>query len=248
MRKILVFQHVAHEILGTLNPLLKKAGFRIRYVNFDRNSEAQPSIEKYNGLIVLGGYMGVYDSDQHRHLLHEMHVIEQALKKGVPILGICLGSQMIAHVLGGKVHKGDRPEVGWSKVKLTEEGSRDSLFQGFEKEEMIFQLHQDTFEIPKGAIHLASSDLYASQAFRYQQNVYGLQFHLEVDQAMVKRWLKIPANLDLIRRHSDLYSVEKIMTETKAQIQRSLELSESCFQEFIALFGEFERVEILGSR
>lgn len=247
MRKILVFQHVAHEILGTLNPLLKAAGFRIKYVNFDRDPEATPTMEKYNGLIVLGGYMGVYEANKHRHLLHEMKVIEQALKKDVPVLGICLGSQLIAHVLGGRVFKGDLPEIGWTSVKLTEEGRKEKLFKDFKNEELIFQLHQDTFDLPREAVHLATSSLYSSQAFRFGEKVFGFQYHLEVDEPMIKRWLKIPANLELIKNHRDLYDVEAIQVKTHHHIERSLQLSQSCFSAFIDLFGKFERVELVGS-
>lgn len=247
MRKILVLQHVAHEILGTLNPLLKAAGFRIKYVNFDRDPDATPSMEKYNGLIVLGGYMGVYEAHKYPHLLHEMHVIEQALKKDVPVLGICLGSQLIAHVLGGRVSKGDVPEIGWTPVKLTEEGRKENLFEDFREEEFIFQLHQDTFDLPHSAVHLATSSTYSSQAFKFGEKVFGLQYHLEVDEAMIMRWLRIPANLNLIEKFHDHYAVEKIKQETKAHIQRSLDLSQSCFNRFIELFGEFERVELIGS-
>lgn len=247
MRKILVFQHVAHEILGTLNPLLKAAGFRIKYVNFDRHPDARVSIDKYNGLIVLGGYMGVYDDHKHPHLLHEMHVIEQALKKDVPVLGICLGSQLISHVLGGKVYQADFPEIGWTKVSLTDNAVNDTLFKDFKKDELIFQLHQDTFDLPKDVTHLASSSTYDSQAFRYGDKVYGLQYHLEVDEAMVMRWLSVPANVKLIERFDQHYSLEDIKHQTKLHIQRSLALSQSSFSEFIKLFGEFDRVELLGS-
>ncbi len=90
MRKIIVFQHVAHEILGTLNPLLKSKGFRVRYINFDRNPEETPSLEKYNGLIVLGGNMGVYEAEKYTHIKVELKLIEQALSKNIPILGICV--------------------------------------------------------------------------------------------------------------------------------------------------------------
>ncbi len=247
MRKILVLQHVAHEILGTLNPLLKAAGFRIKYVNFDRDPDAKPTMEKYSGLIVLGGYMGVYEANKHPHLLHEMHVIEDALKKDVPVLGICLGSQLIAHVLGGRVSKGDLPEIGWTPVRLTEEGRKENLFKDFKDEELIFQLHQDTFEVPRNVTHLATSNIYESQAFKYGEKVFGLQYHLEVDEPMINRWLRIPANLKLIEEFKGHYSLDAIHAHTQSNIKRSLELSQSCFSEFIKLFGEFERVQLIGS-
>src|SRR3989344_577220 len=99
MRKIMIFQHVGHEPLGTLNPMLKAAGFRIRYVNFGRDPQSEPDLEGYSGLIVLGGPMGVYEAGKFPHLKFEMKKIEEAVKRGIPVLGICLGSQLIASVL-----------------------------------------------------------------------------------------------------------------------------------------------------
>ena len=96
MPKLLVLQHVAHEILGTLDPLLRSYGFRNRYVNFDREPEAQPTLDGYHGLAVLGGPMNVDQTDRYPHLATEIEVIHQALEREVPVLGICLGAQLVA--------------------------------------------------------------------------------------------------------------------------------------------------------
>ena len=108
MKKLLVFQHVPHELLGTLNPMLKKAGFRIRYVNFGRHPDAQPRLDGYDGLVVLGGPMSVNDEDRLPHLVTEMKLIEAALSRNLPVMGICLGAQLIAKTLGAAVY----PEPG----------------------------------------------------------------------------------------------------------------------------------------
>ena len=104
MKKLLVLQHVAHELLGTLNPLLKAAGFRLRYVNFARHPEAEPSLDGYHGLVVLGGPMSVNDTDHLPHLITEMKLIEAAMRRNLPVLGICLGAQLIAKTLGAAVY------------------------------------------------------------------------------------------------------------------------------------------------
>ncbi len=245
MRKILVFQHAAHEILGTLNPLLKRQGFRVRYVNFQRTPEAEPSLEKYQGLIVLGGHMGVYEADKYRHLTHELKVIEQALKRDIPILGICLGSQLLAKALGSEVRKNSHKEIGWYDLNMTAQGAEDPLFNHFRTREKIFQMHGDTFDIPKSAVHLAQTELCPSQAFRYGTNAYGMQFHLEVDQAMVKRWLKIPTNIeDMIRSHGK-FDAGIINEDTETHIGRALELGEQTFLKFAELVGLPERYELL---
>lgn len=241
----MVVQHVGHEPLGTLNPMLKAAGFRIRYVNFGREPDKAPSLEGYRGLIVLGGPMGVYEADKYPHLKHEMTMIEDALKRNLPVLGICLGSQLLAHVLGGKVTKGKTMEIGWLDILRTFE--KDSLFGGYEKTEKVFQLHQDTFSIPKDCVQLAKSELYEGQAFRYGEKAYGMQFHLEVDKAMVLRWLKIADNIQMLADSKGMYSAEEIIAGTEKHIARNLELAEKTFAKFIEIFQLPERPLLLGT-
>lgn len=248
MRKIMIFQHVGHEPLGTLNPMLKAAGFRIRYVNFGRDPGSEPSLDGYAGLIVLGGPMGVYEADQFKHLQFEMRAIEEALKRDIPVLGICLGAQLIASVLGSHVRKHREWELGWYGLGLTEHGQKDSLFGAYGSGEKVFQIHQDHFDPPRTAAHLAFSELVEGQAFRYGEKVYGLQFHLEVDQAMIKRWLARPENQKLMRDSGGVFTPEKLEADTRACIARSLELSGATFGKFIELFGEIDRHVILGSR
>lgn len=247
MRKIMVFQHVAHEPLGTLNPMLKQAGFRIRYVNFGRDTEQVPSLDGYNGLIVLGGPMGVYEADRYGHLLAEQRALESALQRGIPVLGICLGAQLLAATLGARVSKGPTPEFGWYDVHPTPAAAEDPLFAGWSAKERIFQLHQDTFELPAGAVHLATSDLYPGQAFRYGSNAYGLQFHLEVDEPMIRRWMTIPTNRGFLREGGGAFDAHATLTDTQACIARSLELSAATFDAFIKIFQLPQRGELLGS-
>jgi GMP synthase (glutamine-hydrolysing) len=248
MAKVLVFQHVAHEILGTLNPSLKEKGLSIRYVNFDRNPDETPSVEKYHGLIVLGGHMGVYEADQYTHIKVEMKLIEQALQKGIPVLGICLGAQILAHVLGSAVRKSKEKEIGWYDIHLTEAALRDPLFSHFRKTEKIFQLHGDTFDIPDSATAFASSQICPGQAFKYGDKAYGLQFHLEVDKAMIYRWLNNPKNQIEINESAGKFSAEKIQQETDRFIQNSMDLSRKTFRNFLELFPQKQKRTLLSSR
>lgn len=237
MRKVLVFQHVAHKILGTLNPTLKEHGLRMRYINFERTPEENPSVQKYNGLIVLGGHMGVYEANKYTHIKVEIKLIEEALNKDIPILGICLGAQLLAHVLGADVRKNHTKEIGWYEFDLTAEGKEDPLFNHFNQQEKIFQLHGDTFDIPASAVHLATTATCPSQAFRYGNKVYGLQAHLEADLSMIHRWLDNPINQQEINSSADLFSIEKIRAETQENMERSLALSQQTFTKFIELFA-----------
>lgn len=243
MRRVIIFKHVAHEVLGTLNPILREQGFRIRYVNFEREPEAQPSLEKYQGLVVFGGWMGVYEADRYPHLKVECQLIESALKREIPILGICLGSQILAHVLGAHVRKHVQKEVGWHEVELTEEGRSDPLLSHFRPVERMFQMHGDTFDIPRDAVHLARSQICTGQAFRYGAKAYGLQFHLEVDQAMIDRFLRVPENREEVEAFGGKHAIEQMEKETEAHLARSVELSRQTFVEFARLFGHPERAK-----
>lgn len=248
MKKLLVCQHVAHEILGTLNPLLKSAGFRIRYVNFGRHPDAHPSLAGYHGLVLLGGPMSVNHADRYAHLTTEMRLIEQAMKQNLPVLGICLGAQLIAKTLGANVYESPRKEIGWYEVSPTQPAKSDPLLAPFGRTEQIFQWHGDTFEIPKGAAHLASSPLCANQAFRYQANVYGFQFHLEVDQPMIERWLDVPSNMKEIASLNGEIDPQRIRRDTPVFIGRLQQLSAETFGQFIDLFEVEKKRRHLPSR
>lgn len=248
MKKLLVLQHVAHELLGTLNPLLKRAGFRIRYVNFARHPDAQPSLEGYDGLVILGGPMSANDSNRLPHLTIEMKLIEQALKLNRPVMGICLGAQLIARTLGAEVYPNREKEIGWYDVSPTGDARCDPLLRSFKESEKIFQWHGETFDMPKSTRHLAFSSLCANQAFRYETNVYGFQFHLEVDAPMIHRWLRVSDNQKEIASLGGAHSVEHIHSETPVHIERLTQLSDGVFGEFINLFGIEKKYRHLPSR
>lgn len=240
MGKILVCQHVPYELLGTFNPLLKEFGFRIRYVNFGRHPDARPKLDGYQGLVILGGPMCLDQSDRYPHLHYELKLIEEALKWDIPLLGICLGAQLVAKTLGAWVGKNHEREIGWYDVSLTEEGRLDPVLRNLEPTEKIFQWHGDTFDIPDGGVHLASSDLCQNQAFRYGDKAYAFQFHLEVDEPMIERWLHVPGHLREIEGLAGKIDPQQIRLETPRYIERLKELSRRTFAEFLNTFG-FEK-------
>lgn len=248
MRRLLVFQHVPHEILGILDPLLRDAGFRIRYVNFGRQPDAVPDLSRYNGLIVLGGPMNCDQVTRHRHLATEVLAIRETIRAGKPVLGICLGSQLLARALGAPVTRNPVKEIGWYPLLPTPAGREDPLFRHFASEERIFQWHGDTFAIPQGAVHLARSPDCANQAFRYGENVYGLQFHLEVDEPMIHRWLHAPVNVRELAGLEGTIDPATIIRETPGHMARSRELGQQVFGSFIRLFRERHRRLPLPSR
>ena len=169
----------------------------------------------------------------------------------MPILGICLGAQILAHVLGAPVRKHSHREMGWYDVNLTDSGLKDPVLGHFGKSEKVFQSHGDTFDIPKTAVHLAWSERCSSQAFRYDDNVYGLQFHLEADATIVRDWLELPENQkifqDSVGAHADRFVPEIIRAETEKYISRSMSLSTEAFTKFLTIAGVKERAVLLGS-
>ncbi|RMD85344.1 MAG: glutamine amidotransferase [Candidatus Dadabacteria bacterium] len=237
MKKILVFQHVAHEVLGTLDPLLRQAGFRIRYVNFGRDPMAKPRLDGYDGLVVLGGPMNVGQAREFPHIPTEIELIDEAIDRDLPILGVCLGAQLIAAALGARVYPAPEKEIGWYPIRLSEGGRTDPLLGHLNDEEYIFQWHGDTFDIPEGAVHLASSPICPNQAFRYGSRVYALQFHMEVDQAMIERWLRVPRHLEELAELRGRIDPERIRRETPVFIGRLQEAAQQTFRKFIELLG-----------
>ncbi len=241
MSRILVCQHVAFEILGTLNPLLKSYGVRIKYVNFGRHPDAKPSLDGYRGLVLLGGPMNVDEIERHPHLETEVGLIRDAIARELPVLGICLGAQLVARALDAPVGRSPEKEIGWYDVSLSEAGRRDPLFTHFAPAEKIFQWHGDAFELPEGAVHLASSAGCPNQAFRYRHNVYALQFHLEVDGALIERWLSVPVHLAELEELGGRVDPEAIRRDTRAHIGRLREISDASFAGFARLLGASRR-------
>ena len=238
MPRLLVFQHVAFEILGTLNPLLKKSGFRIRYVNFERDPDAVPNVDGYHGLVVLGGPMNVDQVEVHPHLAAEVSAIRQAIERDIPVLGICLGAQLIARALGAPVTVNPEKEIGWYDVAVSDAGREDPLFAHFADTEKIFQWHGDTFAIPAGATHLASTPSCRHQAFRHGDKVYGFQFHMEVDEPLIERWLTVPVHQEEIRASDGRIEPDRIRAETDTHIRSLKRLARRTFEGFIRLFED----------
>ena len=234
MRRVLVFQHVAFEPLGTLLPLLRSYGMRVRYQNFERDPGGRPTLEGYDGLIVLGGPMSAWDDANHPHLAVEATLIEAAVSRGTPVLGICLGAQLLARALGARVYPAPREEIGWHSVEPTPAGMSDPVIGSFQPTEHVFQWHSDTFDLPSGAVHLArATDGCPNQSFRYADHAYGLQFHLEADAPLIERWINDPEMRTEMSALSDPLDPDAVRNETRERIARSLELSEQTFGSFL---------------
>ncbi len=183
---IIVLQHVACETLGTIAEALTGRGLQPVYVRPFQGQSVPESIDAAAGLVVMGGPMGVYEAHRYPFLTHEMRLIEDALHREVPVLGVCLGSQLLAATLGAAVTKGPGKEIGWHPVSLTDAASDDRLWGGAERTFTAFNWHGDILELPAGAVSLASSSLTANQAFRYGASAYGFLFHMEVTTEIIE--------------------------------------------------------------
>ena len=181
---VLVVQHEPGEGAGTLAAHL---GREVRLVRTFAGEPVPRSMEGARGLVVLGGGMGAYEQDRLPHLRDEIALLRAAVAGEKPVLGICLGSQLLAAALGGTVAPAGRQEIGWYRVKLADVS--DPLFDGAPRDFVAFHWHGDSFTLPDGAVPLASSTLTPLQAFRHGGRAWGVQFHLETDaevlQAMV---------------------------------------------------------------
>ena len=186
MKQCLVMQHVAFEDLGTFAPVLEEKGFAIRYCPVDE----PPTEEEWLAAdlaVVLGGAIGVYDQVLYPFLKDEKDLIRKRLESQKPLLGICLGAQLIASVLKSRVYPGKGKEIGWGGVELTEAGRKSPLrfLDGYRP---VLHWHGDTFDLPEGAELLASTPVTPHQAFRMGNHVLALQFHPEVDADKLERW------------------------------------------------------------
>jgi GMP synthase (glutamine-hydrolysing) len=248
MRKILVFQHVPYEPLGLLDPALRRAGFRIRYVNFGRTPETEADVARYHGLVVLGGPMNVDETLRHPHLLAEIAAIRNALALERPVLGICLGAQLLAAALGAPVHPSPVREIGWYPLERTHAAAHDPLLGHVADGQSVFQWHAYTFDLPHGAVHLASTESCRHQAFRYGSRAYGLQFHLEVEERLLRRWLATPGTRRELLASGGDARVREIEADTVRHLAAARATAERVFAAFIDLFSWRRQHHALGSR
>ncbi|MHB9149911.1 MAG: type 1 glutamine amidotransferase [Thermoleophilia bacterium] len=204
--RVVVLQHVECEPLGTLQPIFEQAFDTVVLEAFSDPVVYHHAVQAllkehaaggpmaFDGLVALGGPMSVYDHVQVEGLDDSLGLLRAAVHADTPILGICLGAQLLAWTLGAQVRPGyvtgRRKEIGWFPVDLTERGRVDPAFHGFDARRPVFHWHGDTFDLPEDARLLASSRMYPNQAFRWGRWAYGIQFHVEVTPALVEEWTR----------------------------------------------------------
>lgn len=184
MAEILVLQHEPTEGPGTIAEEIRAAGHAIRVVRLDQKDKLPADPGPFAGLVVMGGSMGVYDQGKLPHLKEEMALLARAAKADLPVLGICLGAQLLAAALGAEVKAGEK-EIGWVPVHKMPEACKDPVLRRLPENFQALMWHGDHFPLPKGAVHLLSTQKCACAGFRVGKKAYGLVPHLEMSAAMI---------------------------------------------------------------
>lgn len=227
-KTIYAIQHLAFEDLGSLEDIFYDFGFRVRY--FEAGVDDLTLAFNYEGLtIILGGPIGVYETEDYPFLKDELEGLKQRLLENKPTIGICLGAQLIAHALGAKVYAGHQKEIGWSELEIKSLDSDSNVLTSLENIKVL-HWHGDTFELPNNATLLASSTIYPNQAFSVGNKILALQFHLEMIEESFEKWLightceirHAGLSIPQLREDNKLYA-KKLESKSREVIQTFLE-------------------------
>ncbi|TVP39648.1 type 1 glutamine amidotransferase [Candidatus Nitrosocosmicus arcticus] len=184
--QILCIENISIETLGNIKRYLLSDGFKVKEILATTEIIKSQNLTDYDAVFILGGPMSV--NDNFDYLLEEKKLVQSSFNLGVPMFGICLGSQLIASSCGGKVYQGPKKEIGWGEVHITSKGQTGIFDKIVGNKIQVFHWHGDTFTLPSDADILSESDLYI-QAFRFK-NAIGIQFHLEVTKNMIQNWVR----------------------------------------------------------
>ncbi len=212
--RLLVLQHISCEPPGVFSEVMLEQGVEPIAVELDEN-EPLPDWREFDAVLAMGGPMGADDDDQHPWLTDEKQLVRDVVEAGRPFLGVCLGVQLLASALGAPVRTMDSPELGLLPVELTAEGREHPLFEGVDDPFPSLQWHGDTFDLPDGAVALASSPV-ATQAFQAGERGFGIQFHLEVTPEMAREWAQVPEYRAYLAEALDAERADAFLAELAA--------------------------------
>jgi len=221
MPTAIVLQHVPHEGPGTIADAARRAGWTLD-VRHTYRGDAVPDPGAVHALVVMGGPMGVYEAADFPFLAEEIPMIEACIDAGRPVIGFCLGSQLIAKAAGADVYPAGIKEIGWYDVHQTGTGASDPILAGTDDPLDVFHWHGDTFDLPPGAELLYTSVPIPHQAFRIGSRVYAFQFHVEVTEAMIGEWLDLNTEeLASVADTIDPAKIRALIPERLPRMQRA---------------------------
>jgi len=191
MKPVLCVRNDPDDTLGITAAVLGEAGVPLVRLDAFEADVRWPDLGEIGGLIVFGGEMNVDETERHPYLVTQRELMRRAVDAGLPVLGICLGAQMMARAFDARVYRAPVRELGFKPVRITAPGESDPLLSAFQTGDRVFQWHEDTFDLPAGAELLASGDEVPTQAFRLGANAWGVQFHFELDADGAEAWLRV---------------------------------------------------------
>jgi GMP synthase-like glutamine amidotransferase len=188
-KRVLALQHEADDPPGHLGEIMQQHGIECEVVHVEESGPL-PDVETFQAVLALGGPQHVGDDVTYPYFVPEYALIQRAVQKDIPYLGICLGGQLLAHALGAPVTSHEQTELGLVRVEFTEAGKADPLYQGLPGQQWVFEWHEDVFAMPPEAVRLATNAHTLNQAFRFGRRAYGLQYHIELTPELFQHWME----------------------------------------------------------
>ena len=213
-KRVLVLQHIVENPAGRVGIILDEYGIPYHLLHVGKDHLPDPT--RYQAIVALGGTQHVYDRHRYPYTVHEETYLHQAIKQGIPYLGMCLGGQLLAYAFQATVKKLPKVHIGFLLVQFTEAGLDDPLYKGLPGYQQAFQWHEDGFLLPAGAVSLAHHTGGSNQAFRYEQHAYGLQYHVELTEDMLDTWLHDPS---LKKEFIDTYGIDEFQRVEREAIE-----------------------------
>ena len=232
----MVLQHISCEPPGVFSEVMREHGVEALPVELDEN-EPLPDWGDFDAVLAMGGPMGAEDDAEHPWLTAEKELVRETVEAGRPFLGVCLGVQLLASALGAPVRTMDAPELGLLPVELTPEGRAHPLFAGVEDSFPSLQWHGDTFELPQGAIRLASSPVAANQAFQAGERGFGIQFHVEITPELAREWAKVPEYKAYLAEALDEERAAAFLAEIETRAEELHPTARRLFENWLKLAG-----------
>ena len=235
MKRALALQFVWDDPPGYLGDILQEYDIACDVVNVEEAPVPDPT--EYDAVLAMGGPQHVGQNDRYPYLVGATGAIRRAVDHEVPYLGLCLGGQLLASAMGAQVKPHTSTTVGFYEVFFTEEGRRDPLFVGLPGCQQVFHWHEDTFDIPQGAVQLATNESTPNQVFRYGRHAYGTQFHIEVTPSMFDVWLYYPEYRKEFIRAVGLEGVERFERDRERLYARYIKHARIMFENFLRIAG-----------